>query len=492
MTKALYTLSLVLFLTQCDDYLSELPDDRTLIDTPDKISSLLVNAYPDGNYMMMAEFMSDNVGDTKNITNTNPLDMALYKWENTNLEDRDTPVSYWNSCYEAISQANQALQSIKELEGGFDLKAQKGEALIARAYAHFMLVSFWSKRYNPTTASTDLGVPYVLEPETVLIKEYKRNTIQEVYDFIEKDLVDGLQLVTNNYNKPKFHFNNEAAHAFASRFYLHKGDWDKVIEHSSKAISDGSQIRNIGEYRALSFSEQRQRYASVTDNSNLLIVSTSSLYARTHSTSRFGLDPNGKLPELFGSSETANPFNKRWSYPTFRYNSNGVRFRAKFLEYFKVTNASAGIGLPFLGIVLFTKDEALLNRAEAYVMKKNYAGALSDLNIFLSFKTRGYNAATDNLTETIVKNKYPVVADEFTPFYTIDATQTSYIKGIAEYKRREFYHEGLRWFDVKRFNLKVEHELEGSGTLTLNKDDNRRVLQIPASAIQFGLQQNPK
>ncbi|MGK9537118.1 RagB/SusD family nutrient uptake outer membrane protein, partial [Salmonella enterica subsp. enterica] len=82
----------------------------------------------------------------------------------------------------------------------------------------------------PATAATDLGIPYVTEPETVLIKKYTRNTVEEVYDNIQKDIDEGLKYVTNEYKEPKFHFNKEAGKAFASRFYLIKGNWAKVLE----------------------------------------------------------------------------------------------------------------------------------------------------------------------------------------------------------------------------------------------------------------------
>ncbi|WP_406629940.1 RagB/SusD family nutrient uptake outer membrane protein, partial [Ornithobacterium rhinotracheale] len=47
-----------------------------------------------------------------------------------------------------------------------DLSAQKGEALIARAYSHFILVNLFGKHYNTQTSDTDLGVVYMERPET--------------------------------------------------------------------------------------------------------------------------------------------------------------------------------------------------------------------------------------------------------------------------------------------------------------------------------------
>ena len=120
------------------------------------------------------------------------------------------------------------METISKAANPNDYSAQKGEALVARAYAHFMLVNFFSKFYDPATASTDPGIPYVTEPEKVFIKQYDRKTVQYVYDMIEKDLLEGLPLYRiRNYNVPRYHFNRAAANAFATRFYLYKKDIPK-------------------------------------------------------------------------------------------------------------------------------------------------------------------------------------------------------------------------------------------------------------------------
>lgn len=62
--KIIPALLLLITLSSCDNFLSEVPDNRTQIDTPEKISELLVNAYPDACYMEFAETMTDNVFDS--------------------------------------------------------------------------------------------------------------------------------------------------------------------------------------------------------------------------------------------------------------------------------------------------------------------------------------------------------------------------------------------------------------------------------------------
>ncbi len=482
-------LLLLISISSCDDFLSEIPDNRTQIDTPEKISELLVNAYPGASYMDFAETMSDNVGDGE-VGSVTLKNEQSYNWEMHDETNIDTQAYYWDACYRAIAHANQALVSINELGNPASLNPQKGEALLARAYSHFMLVSFWSNRYNPDTAATDLGVPYITEPETVLLKNYKRNTVKEVFDFIQKDLEEGLSYVTNNYKEPKFHFNKEAAKAFASRFYLVKGDWDKVLE-----VSEGLGSKPVGKLKdyatlsSLAPDIQFIEYGKSSYAANLLIASPNSLIGRSASSSNFYLSDD-KQTELFRGQ--TNPFNKTWLFDFYTYNSSRTLFTPKFEEYFKYTNLTANIGEAYAGIVLLSNDEFYLNRIEALVMKDRIAEANTELEYFLGTRTTGYNSATDKLTEAGVVAKYPVIADELTPYYTMTPLQTSYVKAITEARRRDFVHEGLRWFDVKRFNIVVNHVTFGEAANVLVKDDRRRALQIPLSASNYGIEKNPR
>ncbi|MEO8240012.1 MAG: RagB/SusD family nutrient uptake outer membrane protein [Flavobacterium sp.] len=487
--KIALSLLILISITSCDDFLSEKPDNRTEIDTPDKISEILVNAYPQMSYFDIAETMSDNVFDSK-MPETLLKNEQNYNWEiQTETADIDTQAYYWDACYKAIAHANKALEAINELGNSASLNPQKGEALIARAYAHFMLVSLWSKRYNPGTAATDLGIPYVTKPETELIIKYKRNTVKEVFDFIQKDIEEGLPLVTNDYKEPKFHFNVSAAKAFASRFYLIKGDWDRVIEVSNDLGSKPvGKLRNYFSYESIAVNAQRLSYASSDAETNLLIVSANSIVSRSYYSNRFYLS-GSRYPEIFGTATSL--FAKPWYYNFYSSNSSITVFLPKFYEYFKYSNVTAGIGDPYVAEVLLSNDEFFLNRIEAHVMKGDIALANDELEYFLSTRTVGY-VATDKVTQAKVVAKYPVIADEYTPFYTMTPVQTSYVKAIAETRRRDFVHEGIRWIDVKRFNLVVNHETANKATNTLVKDDNRRALQIPLHASNTGVELNPR
>lgn len=196
----------------CDSFLDETPDNRLRLDSYEKVAELLTNAYPNGSGVFM-EWMSDNVGaDPKNVQR---LDMTqAYRWQNVELEGQDTPSFYWSSHYNAIAHANQALLALKEIsEKNTERRnAIRGEALACRAFAHFMLVNVFAKTYDPQTAATDPGVVIMEKAEVTLLAQYKRSSVQEVYDFIEKDLLEAIDLASDRFlkNSGKYHFNRSA------------------------------------------------------------------------------------------------------------------------------------------------------------------------------------------------------------------------------------------------------------------------------------------
>ncbi|PWJ97319.1 SusD-like starch-binding protein associating with outer membrane [Flavobacterium araucananum] len=488
--KIALSLLLVISISSCDDFLSEIPDNRTQIDTPEKISELLVTAYPNKSYALLAETMSDNVFDSD--TQSSDVDnKQSYNWEMQTQFGPDTEADFWNASYEAIAAANQALVAIDELGNPTTLNPQKGEALIARAYSHFMLVSLWSNRYDPATAATDLGIPYVTKPEGALLAQYKRNTVKEVFDFIEQDITEGMKYITNNYKEPKYHFNVDAAKAFATRFYVVKGDWDKVLEFSKDLGSKPTTLRDYVGFNAAAPAQKPLEYSKVEQPTNLLVAYPNSTVDRGYQ-NRFYLADN-RADEILGTD--TNIWGKSWLIYTSSFYKNNVII-PKFYEYFKYTNVTAGIGQAFTGVVLLSNDEFFLNRIEAHVMKNQFAEANTELQYLFSLRTEGYNAATDKITEANITAKFPVIANEFTPFYALTPLQASYIKAIAEARRREFIQEGLRWFDVKRFNLTVEHNTYEAGQVArkniLVKDDKRRALQIPQRASDNGIEKNPR
>src|SRR5882672_1391803 len=99
----LYSIALTLLVaTGCEDFLSKTPDNRASLDSKEKLSELLVTAYPEVNYIAFCEALSDNVEDNPSGAK-DPANSDPYFWRDGTTTDQDTPENYWNGCYAAIA-----------------------------------------------------------------------------------------------------------------------------------------------------------------------------------------------------------------------------------------------------------------------------------------------------------------------------------------------------------------------------------------------------
>ena len=276
-----------LALSSCNDFLDTMPDNRTTMDTEDKIADLLTNAYPEGNTILVNELMSDN---TDYYGNTNPngtrFGDEVYFWKDVMESSNDGPEVFWLEQYQSIAAANEAIVDINKLEKTnissetrTKLEGDRAEALLLRAYGHFKLVTEFSKMYNPATADKDLGIPVSKKVETLTNKQ-DRGTVAEVYKAIDEDIQAALPIVTNNYDVPKYHFNRKAALAFAARFYLYYQKWDKVISYANEVLGSNpaAVLRDwkvMGKL-ARGFEAYNQHYISADLSCNLLLTTKQS------------------------------------------------------------------------------------------------------------------------------------------------------------------------------------------------------------------------
>ncbi|THU40428.1 RagB/SusD family nutrient uptake outer membrane protein [Niastella caeni] len=472
----------ILLSVGCKKFLEQPPDNRAVLNTPEKVSQLLGTAYPQANYMAFTESISDNVAD-KGIGGLYRTNIDPYNFKDVSSNQQDSPEFYWNACYAAIAAANQALEVCSKASNPESYAAQKGEALVCRAYAHFMLVTFFSKVFDPATAGSDPGIPYVLKPEKVVFEQYERKTVQYVYEMIEKDLTEGLPLIDDKqYKVPRYHFTRAAAHAFASRFYLFKRQYAKVVEHASKVFPNDNVIAMLRpwntEYRVLTYNELWARYAKATESANLLLVETPSLWARNYVGVRYGLDATKSNEILLAPNVSGGTWIFRYQLYTGGTNNY---FIPKVNEYFVRESVNAEIGWPYVMVPLFTAEEVMFNRAEANVFLNNITNVLGDLNAYASTRIYNYSPALHTITESRIKS-----------FYRTGNAQQGALAAVLDFKRAEFVQEGMRWFDLLRHKVPVVHATVEGPTFTLGANDPMRVFQIPDVAKLAGIAQNPR
>lgn len=513
----------ILLLFSCNDFLDKVPDNRAELKTPEQISKLLVSGYPISNYALITELSSDNFVDNNspdnqgnyyNLSSFEQMDDEIFAWEDiSSATQQDSPAFVWENSYYSIAVANHALSRIYELEKegkGEKVSAQKGEALLIRAFNHFNLINLFAPVYSTEAQMTDIpGIPYVTEPEKEVMVLKERLSVSEVYKRIEQDLIMGLSLIDdNNYKVPKYHFNKKAANAFATRFYLYKRDYEKVIKYASEVLGeDPSLFMRNWNVSLTTFNSKVYWLIDETSPSNLLLIPTHSRFMRRYAEAyRYTCNREAASATIYGSGPSWSSYEFHPCFLGKLYISGSQKHGVWFPnagELFEYTNLVSGTGYPHIVRKEFTCEETLLCRAEAYVHLNKPDLALSDLQV--------WNLARQNLpgtyrfqilSETTMKSFYsnpknkemakPLNTTSIDPSWQVDEHQKFMLYCILHFRRIETAFEGLRWFDIKRYGIEIEHKIGKNRVEVLSINDSRRVFQIPSEVIAAGLVPNER
>jgi hypothetical protein len=167
--------------------------------------------------------------------------------------------------------------------------------------------------------------------------------------------------------------------------------------------------------------------------------------------------------------------------PAWVAGENGLS-ATKFEFLFERTSITSNVGFNYTIFLAFRGEEVLLNRAECYILENNVDAALADLLVLASRRYREIPAITPAQLKQALRSYYGSTNDQINAFVY-----------LMEERQKEFIHEGMRWFDIKRFDIPVSHMLQDGGMVTLDEEDDRKVLQIPQAAIDVGgLEPNPR
>ena len=526
--KGSLMLASVAILASCSDQLDTLPDNRTTLDTPKKIAGLLVTAYPDRTPTLFNEWMSDNTDymGAQNSQGNRGGDQYFF-WQEQTEGGNDSPEQVWMLYYEGVYKANEALAAIEDQGGPKNdiLRNSKGEALLIRAYDHFILANEFCRPYNGKTSTKDAGLYYAtgIADFSAAAEQSNRGTVADVYEKIAADIEAGIPLLNDTYEVPKYHFNKQAAYAFATRFYLYYEKWEKAKEYADKLLGSNP-AASLRDYRALqamplSKSEQAvkiaEAYCSASADCNLLVQTSVSnagmALAPWLVSKRYTLTNYLSETELFQSNNIwGTSSNLIWKPFTVNSGESNFALLMKLPREFEIRNTTTGSGYLRTLNVDFTMDEALLNRAEAEIMLGQNDAACADMTIWM----KNFFNTNVTLTPTSVQTYFKTVSYAYadaakmvpsfkkhiSPRFTIDAegsVQESLLQCLLNFRRIETVHQGMRWMDIRRYNIEIPRRLIGANGRPsknldwLEKDDPRQVVQIPQSIREAGVAGNP-
>lgn len=511
-----------LSLTSCNDFLDKLPDDRAEIDSNTKITNLLISAYPTVSNIMLNEMSTDNISDNGKQYTTNLLKEEIYRFQNITDEGNDSPRHIWNGYYYAIATANQAIQAIEEMGSPASLNAQMAEAKLCRAYSMFQLATTFCMAWNPEKADEYLGLPYPKRPGSGVNDGYVRGTLRELYENINTDIEEALPYVSDDiYSVPKYHFNLKAAYAFAARFNLYYMNYDRCIQYANMVLGTvpTSVMRNFEPYTVFGRDDIGNRYVMTSEAANLLLIPAYSLSGRAIAGgvyTRFDHNSTMASYETFWVSMPwgSGSSNNTLYYSTMLYGTNQCVAFPKIEEFFEYTDKVNGSGYTHIVDPVFTGDETLLCRAEAYALKggeDNLKKAVDDMNVWVGTHCKATEGPTkrptltvDNITSFINGLDYaPALPDGNRDrsmrkvlhpqgFTVTEGNQENVIVFLLHMRRLETIFQGTRFMDIKRYGIEHSHMLAGEDAVTFTAGDLRGAIQLPSDVINAGLEANPR
>ncbi|MDO4160222.1 MAG: RagB/SusD family nutrient uptake outer membrane protein [Prevotellaceae bacterium] len=519
----------VVSFASCNDVLDETPDNRTDIDTPEKVKLLLTSGYPQSVPAVICELSGDNLVDNNVVvpsTHNDPYSAfheETYKWEDINnysTSEQDTPYAVWEAYFGGIAVCNHAIEAIEEMaeergttpQTDTDLSPAWGEAHVLRAYLHFMLSTIFAEAYKDSTQSqNDMAIPYVTDPETTVNVDYgsQRKTVKELYDLIEADILEGINYIDDaSYTVPAYHFNQNAANAFAARFYLAKREYEKVVQYATAALGSNpsSSLRNWANISTNTISAQLNGYNDESVTANFLIQDAYSLQDRMLSACRYAINTGSTTYGVPDTQDILYSSGPNWSSRLPAYDGRIFIWSAgqeygiwlfNVYEYFEYTDKIAGIGYVHILYHPFTAEETLLCRAEAELYLGNIDAAISDLGYWTSSKQVTTALDLSSITTFYGNSRNSDYLSDIHPqemsseFKTLTQDEEYVLQCILHFRRIETMFEGLRWFDIKRYGINVHHAYRGAQEYNVTEDDltwddPRRVLQIPNNVITAG------
>ena len=196
MKKILFLLSACLLLASCAEFTDLKPKGMNMLSSADDLE-LLLNAefrdyYTFDMYHLTGDLLCGNARVANLISQPTPSRLSIIVTWDENYVERLAELTKSDTDYDDLfgyvgQIANPILASVEFATGdAAKVKQIKAEALCLRAWAEFLLVNKYAAAYNPATAESTPGIPYLMEDWDISIPPEKW-TVKQVYDQIVAD-----------------------------------------------------------------------------------------------------------------------------------------------------------------------------------------------------------------------------------------------------------------------------------------------------------------
>lgn len=359
----------------------------------------------------------------------------------------------WNAMYNTSAYANVVINEIDNCTNGSreEKDALVAEAKVHRADAYLMLVNQYGYVYNEATASTDPGVPLILDENTE--QTVTRASVRDVYASIIRDLTEAVPHLpeTQEYTTLP---TKASAYGELARAYLLMGRYKEAADNADLALQQNNTVVDLNTTAG--------GYPQLITCPEILL-----LKEPVQSNGTWGctmLHLSDEILQLLGEKDLRY---QQWTASVEDYASNFAADGGR-LFYQDITLGSRNIGP--------SVPEMMLIKAEYYARDGQKDEAMKWVNDL---------------------RKYRFSPADYTDLTATDADDA--LRQVIDERHREFFCKNLRWYDMRRLRTdsrfaRTVTRRWGGETLTLTPESNRYLLPIPAYQIVLApdIQQNPR
>lgn len=412
--------------------------------------------------MLIAESHSDNAY-------AGAPNAEVLPFENNSIEGSNSVIDRdWSRYLADVARANKLIVNIDNVNDATLTEAEKkqyvGIAKLFRAMVYFDMVRLWGSVPVITTVAGDITSESIAE----VYPQYfpHQNTELEVYQQIEKDLLDALEDAPENNAGDKTILSKSVAKALLAKVYAEKPlrDYAKVVQYADLLASDGFDLAD--DYSDL--------FGMNGDNTDTKMRNTKESILEMHY-----YPGNGNwVTWMFGRdliNWNSNFSWTKWVTPSrdlialytkendmIRFNESVVYYKCDWSNYYPKDHYPFmyKIRSAYSSIIKYRYADILLLKAEALIMKD----------------------APDLAAAALIIDKVRLRVS--LPKLTADvkASQSSMIEALLKERRLELAYEGHRWFDLVRLD-KVESVMNS----VFAKDVGRKEMKYPFGPDSYRL-----
>lgn len=418
-----------------------------------------------GEFVLSPEIQADGVNAVIDYSNNYG---SFYRWQFT-AEDGG---GQWPTFYSLISNCNLLIEKSGDLIPGFSTEDQAiakralGDAYFMRALAYNELTLRFCKAYDPSTASSDLGVALVTKyaPSSNASSYPARSSLAETYALIKKDLDSAAKYVVDPGAHDAGYVTVDAVTALKARVALQMKDYQTAIA-MAKPLVDG------GAYPLVTSAQAMVRMWTNDESTETIFqpIFKPGQLGNANGTVLIDKSASGTKvqPDFLPTETILNLYDKTNDLRFGVYFKKGeMTFSAGTVKLYYCTKYPGNPAL-YTGTTNFINMPKILRIAEMYmILAEAYdesgdaANALVYLNALRAKRIANYTA--QSYAGAALTNE------------------------IRKERQREFYMEGYRLWDLKRYGVGLAGRTPQDGTFVyLNNNANTTDISKEAGDFRF-------